>query len=64
MMYAVKCRECGTVIEIEAPEEGIQMWQQGMLIQKALPELSIDDREMLISRICPECWDKMFGKEE
>jgi len=63
MKYAVKCRECDTVKEIEASKDGVTMWQQGMLIQTALPELTAEEREMFISRICPTCWDKMFDEE-
>lgn len=39
-------------------------WQFGTLIQKAFPTLSKDDRERLITGICPKCWDKTFGGDE
>jgi len=40
-------------------------WQnKEMAIQEAFPELSADDREMLISGTCPACWEKMFPAEE
>ena len=32
-------------------------------IQDLLPELSDDDRERLITGICPECWKKIVGEE-
>ena len=35
----------------------------GQSIQDIIPELSPDYREMLISGICPTCWDNMFGFE-
>ena len=35
----------------------------GQSIQDIVPELSPDYREMLISGICPTCWDNMFGFE-
>ena len=34
------------------------------LIQNAMPNLSADDRELLISGICGPCFDKMFPPEE
>lgn len=34
------------------------------LIQKVLPELSVDDREFLISGVSPEGFELMFPKEE
>jgi hypothetical protein len=36
-------------------------WQQGMLIQVALPYLNADEREFLISGVTPEEWNDMFG---
>lgn len=35
----------------------------GRRIQDAMPGLTPDQREMLISGTCPKCWDNMFGKE-
>ena len=32
-------------------------------IQDVFPEMNYKIREMLISGICPTCWDKMFGQE-
>ena len=37
-------------------------WLNGEVIQVALKELSIGDREFLISGTSPEGWDKMFGE--
>ena len=64
MKYAIKCRECQQIKFVEASEDGVKKWQQGELIQRALPELTAEEREMLISRICPECWNKMFKEDE
>ena len=33
--------------------------EHGMTVQDAFPDRSADDREFLITGICPECWDKM-----
>ena len=38
-----------------------QSWQNGKLIQDAMPYLTISQRELLISGICGTCFDKMFG---
>jgi len=64
MKYAISCRECQQIKFVEASEDGVKKWQQGELIQRALPELTAEEREMLISRICPECWNKMFKEDE
>jgi len=61
------CRICGQPHSVTITEElfnatmvGLSQWLSGsLLIQDALPFLSIDDREILISGIGPKCWDKM-----
>jgi len=39
-------------------------YKAGELIQNALPELSEDYRELLITNTCGECFDKMFEDDE
>lgn len=39
-------------------------WENGELIQKAMPSLSATEREQLISHICPKCQVSVFGEEE
>jgi hypothetical protein len=31
------------------------------LIQNALPSLTSDEREALMTGMCPSCWEKMFA---
>lgn len=38
----------------------IKLWQNGVLIQDAMPHLSADDREFLMTGITPEEWDELF----
>ena len=38
--------------------------ERGMLIQRAMPTLSADDRELLISGLLPEAFDSIFDGEE
>ena len=58
------CPFCGHANEVEVNEEDYWEWQDGALAQDAFPYLSADEREMLISGICPKCWEKTFGGEE
>ena len=58
------CPFCGHANEIEVNEADYWDWQDGELVQNAFPYLSADEREMLISGICPKCWAKTFGEEE
>jgi hypothetical protein len=52
-------------MELDITEEQMFNWKhKGMLIQLAMPNLSPDEREFLISGTTPEDWDKMFPPEE
>ena len=59
-----RCPFCGHAHEIEVNEMDYWDWEDGMCAQDAFPYLSADEREMLISGICPTCWDKMFARGE
>ena len=58
------CPFCGKVNEVGVNEMDYWDWQDGALVQNAFPYLSADEREALISGICPKCWNKMFGEDE
>lgn len=59
-----RCPFCGHANEVEVNEMDYLDWSDGELAQVAFPYLSADEREMLISGICPTCWDGMFGSNE
>jgi cytochrome c553 len=61
-VYTV-CPLCHEPDTLEIPEEGFLAWRNGQYIQDALPELSADKREQLITGTCPSCWTDMFGEE-
>ena len=63
-VVAVPCRSCKEVTDLTVNIEGFIAWQGGELIQNALPELDADQRELLISGICPKCWEQMFPSDE
>ena len=63
-VVAVPCVKCKNIQEVNVDFEGFRAWQSGKLIQEALPELDTDLRELLISGICPKCWDAMFPSDE
>lgn len=54
------CPFCGKAHEVECNEEDYFDWQDGELIQNAMPYLSAQEREYLITGICEDCWNKMF----
>ena len=63
IILEVACPVCGKVSEISVEVNDYIDWQNGKLTQNAFPYLSASEREMLISGVCGDCWDNMFGKE-
>ena len=57
----VKCKHCESIYKLRVYPEDIDKYQSGELIQDAFPYLSSSERELIISGICPDCWDKMFA---
>ena len=49
-------------MEIDITEQQLQKWRDGMLIQHAMPTLTADEREFLMTGITPEEWDSLFSK--
>lgn len=52
----VRCPTCLSEDAVVVPTEGFKRWRNGALIQRALPELTADLRERLISGTCQPCW--------
>jgi hypothetical protein len=50
--------------EINVTEDQIWAWQNGRLIQDAMPNLSADEREFVKTGITGEEWDQLFGGME
>ena len=62
--YIVVCKLCGNENEVKVKDQDMIDFKGGKHAQYAFPYLSPDDRELLISQICPTCFDKMFGGDE
>ena len=61
----VECPFCGRVTKIEnVPANGIFAWRGGALIQRAFPNMAIDDRECLVSGLCHDCQEYMFSEPD
>lgn len=58
-----QCPFCGRGNEVEVNEADYWDWDDGMMVQAAFPYLSAGEREMLITGICPTCWNKMFDDD-
>ena len=57
----VRCTRHHTVV-IKA--QAFVDWQDGALIQDVCPELSPEEREFLISTLCPTCQKEFFDDNE
>ena len=56
------CPFCGEDHAVEVNLAQYEAWQNGELIQNAMPDLTPAEREQLISGWCPKCQAEMFGK--
>ena len=56
------CPFCGEDHAVEVNLAQYDAWQNGELIQNAMPDLTPTEREELISGLCPKCQAKMFGE--
>ena len=57
-----KCVVCGKEREIKVPKEDYERWKAGLFIQEAMPTVSAEDREFLMSDVCSECFDNLFAE--
>ena len=49
--------------EIDVTREQVENWQGGMLIQEAMPNLSIDDREFIPTGVTADEWASREDEE-
>lgn len=55
------CPFCGQVHSVDVFETSYVMYMAGELAQNAFPYLSKAEREQIISHICPDCQEDIFG---
>ena len=54
------CPHCHKSSFIDIRTEDYERWQGGELIQNVWPEMTPDERELLMTGIHPGCWNEMF----
>ena len=59
---AITCPFCGENHAVEVNLAQYEAWQNGELIQNAMPNLTPTEREQLISGLCPKCQAEIFGE--
>jgi hypothetical protein len=58
--HDVVCIMCQRTYSLAIDPDDMKRWQERELIQKAMPYLSANERELLISGICGKCFDETF----
>jgi len=51
-------------MELDVTEAQIARWQGGEYIQDAMPQLTVDEREFIMTGTTPEEWAAAFPEEE
>ena len=64
MTFERPCVFCGKTHSVDLMEYQFNLWREGELIQVAMPDVSVEDREFLISGICPKCQEDIFGVDD
>lgn len=58
----VQCVGCKRTFVLHVTRTGFQRWRyEGVLIQQAMPDLTADERELLMTSTCGDCFDKLFA---
>lgn len=64
----VVCPQCPVCLKssiVEVDGGAYSRWKLlGARIKEAFPEMSVDEREVLMTGIHPDCWKEMFPKEK
>lgn len=63
MKLSVSCIVCTEVSVINVDDEVFNNWLDGEgLIQKVLPALSEQERDIVLTNMCRDCLDKMYAE--
>lgn len=62
MTIRLYCERCYNSVKVDITlDQFFDYKTTGGIVQEMFPHLEASQREMLISRTCPACWDEMFG---
>ncbi len=51
-------------LELDVTQAQIDLWQAGELIQRAMPQLSRQEREFVMTGMTQQEWDATFGDDD
>lgn len=58
LMIIRKCPFCGKETRLLVNADQYDKWKAGTLIQNAFPDMNADDREIIMTGICANCFPK------
>jgi hypothetical protein len=58
------CPFCKEEARVMVPAQGLWDWEHGALIQRAMPDLTSDEREMVMTGTHKACWDEFMKDDE
>lgn len=64
LFHTRPCIACGSETEMLLNADKFAAWQSGMFVQDVWPEMTPDERELLLTGIHANCWDEMFRDAE
>lgn len=64
LFTSLPCLFCGERSEVTLDAAAYSRWRGGHYVQTAFPEMSAEEREVLITGTHAACWVKIFGPEE
>ena len=51
-------------LDVDVTDEQYKLWENGTLIQDAMPNITAEEREFIVSGCTPEDFDFLFPEEE
>lgn len=61
----ITCSKCGKTYEFPVFVDDLEKYTKRQEhIQYVLPYISPEYRELIISHICPTCWDEIMARDE
>jgi hypothetical protein len=66
MQITKQCMLTGdtNTMDIPVTQDQLDSWTNGMLIQEAMPNLTAEHREFIMTGTTPEVWTKNFSEVE
>lgn len=60
-VLVAECKSCDYEVHIPITEDQLSKYKNGEPIQRVLPNVNPDDRELFISGLCGKCFDEIFA---